>query len=181
MRLAVAIALVALLAAPAAAAPRFDAFAGVSAGVALGTDAVDDNDDPTAIVSVRGGALLRPDFAVFVEGWARICVDNRALGAGVRYWPWRRLWFAGAAGVARRSVAPPGTGCFPDEFKRSTGAWLGAQLGADLMRRKYFSLELALRANAEYYSEAFERFDDEQPTDSVLVPSFALELGISFY
>jgi len=181
MKLAIAIAVLAMVAAPAAAETRFDAFAGVSAGVAVGTDAVDGNGDASALVSVRGGGLLRSDLAVYAEGWARLCVDDRALGAGVRYWLVRKLWVSGAIGVARRSVAPAGSGCFPDEFKRSTGAWFSGQIGADLLRRRYFSLDLALRANAEYYGEAFERFDDLEPTDGVLVPSVALEIGISFF
>jgi hypothetical protein len=176
MKLAVALAFLASIAAPAAADSRFDPFASVSAGVGYST-----SEDAVPLVSVTGGALLRPDLLVFAEGWTQVCHDSRSLGAGVRYWPWRKVWISYAAGVARHATVRPGAGCFPDEFKRHTGIWTGSRLGTDLTRSKYFALELSLSATHEYFIDARTDFDDEDFTENFSLTTVGLEFGVSFY
>lgn len=167
---------------PARASEPVVAFAGASAGVAAGAGDVSDHGDVTAVLAFRGGAMWTPRVAVYAEGWMRVCVDDRALGAGARTWPVDGigLWVGGGVGVARRSVSETGA-CFPDAFKRSTGGWATAQVGVELLRRTHYAVDVSLRLNASYYPEAYRRFIDDEPARGVTTGSAAIELGISLY
>jgi hypothetical protein len=180
---------VAALAGVARGEPRFDFFGGVSIGAGIGSGGVEDSDDVSPTLAIRGGGFATPSLALYLEGWQRkssmlppvdVCVDNQALGAGARAWPgWGWTWGAAAVGVSRRSVGGQGD-CFDTEFKRNAGVWSSATAGVDIVRARQFSIDVSARLNLEYYPEAFESFADDEATSSVFVATYALELGVAF-
>lgn len=108
-------------------------------------------------VTLHGGMLISSDVAALAELWltydddARIRVTHGIAGLALRIWPiGHRFWIQGGFGVARGAID------YQDDVALTRSEFVPAVTGAaglELISRRRFAIDLALRAGSGVYTE----------------------------